>query len=109
MPIEKVTLKNRNDDKKLKKVLINQIYAYPEKKIIVVSDIAFSETLLVYIDKINHVTIEKKSDQYQEYFDLAKMKIIDELYDTYDDYIKKKYKIDVNYQALDAVKNHFNK
>ena len=72
------------------------------------SDIAFSETLLVYIDKINHVTIEKKSDQYQEYFDLAKMKIIDELYDTYDDYIKKKYKIDVNYQALDAVKNHFN-
>ena len=108
VPIEKVTLKNRNDDKKLKKVLINQIYAYPEKKIIVVSDIAFSETLLVYIDKINHVTIEKKSDQYQEYFDLAKMKIIDELYDTYDDYIKKKYKIDVNYQALDAVKNHFN-
>ena len=62
---------------------------------------------MVYIDKINHVTIEKNSEEYKEYLRLSKMKIIDELYHTYDDYIRNKYKIDVNYQALKTVKNHF--
>ena len=37
-----------------------------------------------------------------------KIKITNELYNTYDNYIKKRYKIDINYQALDLVKNSFN-
>ena len=34
--IQKINLQSRRDDKILKKEIVNQIYAYPEKKIIVV-------------------------------------------------------------------------
>jgi hypothetical protein len=54
------------------------------------------------------VTIKKNSDEYQKYLDLSKINITDGLYNTYDKYIKKRYKIDINYQALDEVKNRFN-
>ena len=68
----------------------------------------FTENFLVYIDKIENVYIKDNSDKYQEYLDLSKIKITNDLYNTYDNYIRKRYKIDINYQALDIVKNRFN-
>ena len=106
--IKKITLKNQNDDSALKKDLISHIYAFPEKKIIVVNDMNFTENFLVYIDKIENVNIKDNSDKYREYLDLSKIKITNDLYNTYDNYIRKRYKIDINYQALDIVKNRFN-
>ena len=106
--IKKITLKNQNDDSTLKKDLISHIYAFPEKKIIVVNDMNFTENFLVYIDKIENVNIKDNSDKYREYLDLSKIKITNDLYNTYDNYIRKRYKIDINYQALDIVKNRFN-
>ena len=109
VPIKKITLKNQNDDTVLKKELISHVYSFPEKKIIVVSDMNFSENFLVYIDKIDNVKIKKNNlEEYQKYLDLSKIRITNDLYNTYDNYIRKRYKIDVNYQALDVVKNRLN-
>ena len=73
-----------------------------------VSEIGFSENYLIYIDKIENVTIKENSEEYQKYLDLSRIKITEELYNTYDNYIKKRYKIDINYQTLDELKNRFN-
>ena len=108
VPIKKIILENQNDDKILKKDLISEIYALSEKRVFVVHDISLFENFLVYIDKIENVTIEESSVEYQKYLNLSKNKITNELYNTYDNYIKKRYKIDINYKALDIVKNYFN-
>ena len=106
--IKKISLDNQNDDKILKKEIVNQIYTFPEKKVIIVNDIGLSENFLIYIDKIKNVTIDENSEEYQKYFNLSKNQIVNELYNTYENYIQKKYKIDINYQALDAIKNSYN-
>ena len=106
--IKKISLNNLNDDKILKKEIVNQIYTFPEKKVIIVNDIGLSENFLIYIDKIKNVTIDENSEEYQKYFNLSKNQIVSELYNTYENYIQKKYKIDINYQALDAIKNSYN-
>ena len=108
IPINRISLKNQDDNKTIKKELISQIYTFPEKKVIVVSDIGLAENFLVYIDKIENVSIDENSEEYEKYLNLAKLKITSELFNTYDNYIKKRYKIDINYQALDTVKNYFN-
>ena len=108
VPIKKITLKNQNDESSLKKDLVSHIYAFSEKKVAVVSDINFLENYLVYIDEIENVNISDTSKEYLKYLDLSKNKITNELYNTYDNYIRKRYKIDINYQALDIVKNRFN-
>jgi len=106
--IKKIYLKNLNDDKILKKEMVNQIYAFAEKKIIVISDFGFSKNYLIFIDKIENVTIDESSEEYQKYLDLTKSKIVSDLYNTYDNYLSSRYKIDINYQALDVIKNYFN-
>ena len=63
---------------------------------------------MIYIDKIENVTISDNSENYKKYLNLSRAKIVSNLYKTYDSYIQKKYEIDINYQALDIVKNYFN-
>ena len=52
--IQKITLENLKDNKILKEQVVNQIYAFPEKKIIVANDIELSENFLIYIKKIKY-------------------------------------------------------
>ena len=105
--IKKVKLENLKDDKVLKLELIKQIYTFSEKKVIIVADIEFLESFLIYIDKIEHVSLDKNPENYNKYFNLSKNKISDDLYNTYNSYLKKKYKVNINYKALENTKNYF--
>ena len=106
--IKKIKLNGKNDNKTFKAGIIEQIYSFPEKKIIVVNDIGLVENYLVYVNEIENKNIDEKSDEYIKYQGLSKIKITSDLYNTYDNYIKKRYKIDINYKAVDTVKNYFN-
>jgi len=103
--IKNIKFENQNDDKILKKELVSQIYSYPEKKVIVIVDIGLSENFLVYINKIDNVSINKNAENYDKYLNLSNVKITNDMYNTYDYWLKNKYKIDINYQALEEVKN----
>ena len=105
---EKIILKNKADNNLLRQEIVSEIYAFPEKKVFVIHDLSFTEMLLIYINKIENVTIKENTDDYEKYSDLAKTQVKSSLYSSYDNYIKKKYKIDINYKALEIVKNNFN-
>ena len=106
--IQKILLNSQNDNKILDKEIVQQIYNSAEKKVFIVSDLGFSENYLIYINKIEKVAIKDNDKDYQKYLNLSKANIRSNLYNAYDNYIKKRYKIDINYQALDTVKNYFN-
>ena len=105
--IKKIRLENLNDNNILKQELIDQIYAFSEKKVIVVADIEFLENFLVYTDEIKNVSIDENSENNEKYFNLSKDKIAGDLYNTYNSYLENKYKININYQTLDKTKNYF--
>ena len=73
-----------------------------------VYDLTFSEVYMVYTDKVENVSIKENSDDYNKYLNLYKVNLTSKILNTYDNYIKKKYKIDINYNALSKVKNYFN-
>ena len=104
---KKIKIKNLNDDSNLKKNIIAQIYQYPSKSVTVVADLGLSDSYLVYIDSIENVSIDKKFKDYKEYYNLSEMKIKNSLFNTYDSYLGKKYKIDINYKALENITNNY--
>ena len=105
--IEKFKIKSKNDLKFFNQNLIDQIYSYGKNKVTLVADIALSEIYLIYIDKIENVLLDKNSGDYEKYSNLSKVNISNNLYNTYDLYLKKKYEININYKALDKVSNYF--
>ena len=108
VPIQKISLEGINDTKVLEAGAVNQIYNFPEKKVSASYNIQLTENFLVYINKIIDVSVDENSDEYKKYFKLAKISITNELFNTYDKYIKEKYEIDINYKALKTVKDYFN-
>jgi len=102
-PVNKLVIENKNDNKTLNKDLLRQIYSLPEKTISVVAGIGLEESFLVYVDKIKNVSIIQNSDSYNEYFKLSKTRMVNSLYITYDNYLKNKYEININYKALDNI------
>ncbi len=105
--VKKIRIENSNDDKELKKELINQIYTFPAKKVIIATDINFSENFLVYVDTIEEGSIDEQSENYEKYIDLSKTQVVNSVFNTYDSYLKKKYKVDINYKALESITNSF--
>ena len=105
--IKKVRIDNQNDNKFFKQKLINQIYSFGKNKVIIVADTSFSEIFLIYIDKIENALISKNSQDYNKYLNLSKTKIISNLSNTYDLYLNNKYKININYKALNKVNSYF--
>ena len=108
LTVKNISIKNQSDNKTLKDVIVKHIYSFPEKSVIAINDISFSQSLLIYIDKVENVTISKNSTEYKKYLDLSRVEAADSLLNTYNTYLNKKYKVDINYQALDVVKNYYN-
>ena len=104
---KEIKIKNLNDYSLLKEELVKQIYSFSKNDVVVIADIGLIESYLVYIKNINNAFISKNSKDYQKYLGLSKIKITSNLYNTYDSYLKNKYKIDINYKALESVKNNF--
>ena len=108
IPIQKITLESINDTKILKDGIVSQIYNFPQKKVNASYNIQLTENFLVYINKIIDVAADENSDEYKKYFNLSRISITNELFNTYDRHIKEKYKIDINYKALKSIKDYFN-
>ena len=64
------------------------------------------ENFLIYIDTIENVTIDENSDEYEKYYKLAKLKMTNNFYNSYNNYLEQKYNIDINYNSLNNVKNY---
>ena len=60
------------------------------------------------IENVENKTISQSSEDYKKYHNLSEAKIKNDLFNTYNFYLNHKYKIDINYKALDVVKNYFN-
>jgi hypothetical protein len=105
---KQIKLKNKLDYDVLKKEIVDQIYSYNGKRVIIVNDLNLSEAYLIYIDTVEQVTINNDSDEYKSYSNLAKFNIKGEIFNTYDTYLKAKYEIEINYNTLDNIKNYFN-
>ena len=105
--IQKINFSNLNDEKVLEKDFVYKIYTKPKNKIFILNDATLAKNYLVYIDKIENVSIDKNSDNYKKYKKISKIYLENRLYSTYDVYLKNKYKININYKALDIVKNYF--
>ena len=107
LKIEKIKLSGINDTKRIEEELVKNIYQLPEKKMYVFSDKNLNKNLLVYVNEIKNVIIDKKSKDYKKYSEQTRSKLINDIYKTYDKYLSNEYKVNVNNNAVERVKKYF--
>ena len=82
------------------------IYSLPRNSFLLVTDNK-KNIYLAKIDEIFTKDISQNQKNFMDYNDEANIKIKDDLYSSYDFLVNSKYKIKVNQQTLDRVKNYF--
>ena len=104
--IEKTRLDSINDNKKFTEKSMKLIYSMPQASYLLVNDTE-NNIYLVNILKINEENLSKNSDKFKNFKDEGMMKLRDQMYSTYDNFINDKYKVKINQKTLERVKNYF--
>ena len=85
----------------------NQIFKLSKKGFTIVSEGEKNKTFLVWLKEIQKANLDKTSDEYDKYYYETVISLKNNIYSSYDHYISQKYKVEINYQTLDRVKNYF--
>ena len=104
--VKKLLLNSPKDNKTFNIDSINIIYSLPIKSFTMVSD----EEKNIYLVKILKEIVDKSSlsdDKLKDYQKISTSNLNKEILSAYDFYLNQKYKIKVNEQTLDRVKNYF--
>ena len=107
LKIKKISLNSINDQSIFSPNSIKLIYARPNGSFSIINDIN-KNIYLAHIKNIKYKKLTKKGSQINILTQLADHKIKNNLYNSYDNVVNDKYKIEINEKTLERVKNNFN-
>ena len=95
-----------NDNSIFEANSVKLLYSLPVNNFLLMSDINKN----IYVVKIKNIEFNnliKNSDKFSKYSNQTKMIIKNSVYSSYDDLLNEKYKIKINQNTLERVKNYF--
>jgi len=104
--IQNTIINSLDDDKVFDKESIMLLYTLPINSFVLITDVNNN----IYLTKIKNIftnNLSKNDIKYKEYLIKSNSKIIDEIYNSYDLSLNKKYKVKVFENTLDKIKNNF--
>ncbi len=104
--LQTLEIKSIDDNKFLNKDSIKLLYSLSKGSFSLVVDIK-NNIYLAKIDNIIEKNLDINSDNQKNYYMESNKNIKSSLYSTYDILLNKKYKIKINQNTLDRVKNYF--
>ena len=85
----------------------NQIFKLREKNFTIVNEIEKNKAFLILVKEIQKTSLSKASDEYDKYYYETIIGLKNSIYSSFEQYINQKYKVEINYQTLDRLKNYF--
>jgi len=105
--IRNISINSISDDNFFSTKSNKQIFGLSEKSFTLVNEIEKNKTFLVWIKEIQKRSLHKTSDEYNKYYYETIIGLKNDIYSSFDHYIKQKYKVEVNYKTLERLKNYF--
>ena len=107
LEIKKISLNSINEKTIFSPNSIKLIYSRPNGSFSIINDIK-KNIYLVHITNIKSEKLAKDANQVNIFTQFADHKIKNNLYNSYDNVVNDKYKIEINEKTLERVKNNFN-
>ena len=85
----------------------DQIFKLREKDFTIVDEIEKNQTFLILVKEIQKTNLDKTSDEYDKYYYETVISLKNNIYSSFDHYINQKYKVEINYQTLERLKNYY--
>ena len=87
--------------------LIKRIFLTNDGEINLITNNTFTKSFLISTKKTEYKTLDKKSNEFEQYEAKARLNLINKIYQSYDENVNQKYKVELNQRTIDRVKNSF--
>ena len=87
--------------------IIKRIFLTNNKEIDLISNNTLTKSFLIFVISTNYKDLEKKSNEYEQYEAKARLNLINKIYQSHDNNLNEKYKVELNQRTIERVKNSF--
>ena len=87
--------------------LVKRIFLTQDGDVNLITNNTLTKSFLISTKKTKYKTLDKKSNEFEQYEAKARLNIINKIYQSYDENVNQKYKVDINKRTIDRVKNSF--
>ena len=87
--------------------MIKRIFLTNDGEINLITNSTFTKSFLISTKKTEYKTLDKNSNEFEQYEAKARINLINKIYQSYDESVNQKYKVELNQRTIDRVKNSF--
>ena len=87
--------------------IIKRIFLMEDSKVNLVTNSTLTKNFLILAINTSYKDFNKSSNNYEKYQAKARLELINKIYNTFDDNLNNKYKVELNTKTIDRVKNSF--
>ena len=87
--------------------IIKRIFLTKDGEIDLITNNTLTKSFLVLAIKTEYKPLKKDSNQYEQYEAKARLNLINKIYQTHDNNLNEKYKVELNQRTVERVKNSF--
>ena len=87
--------------------IIKRIFLTKDGEIDLITNNTLTKSFLILAIKTDYKKLKKESNEYERYEAKARLNLINKIYQSHDNNLNKKYKVELNQRTIDRVKNSF--
>ena len=87
--------------------LVKRIFLTKKCEINLITNNTLTKSFLISTKKTDYIKLDKDSNEFEQYEAKARLNLINKIYQSYDENVNQKYKVDINQRTIDRVKNSF--
>ena len=87
--------------------IIKRIFLTKDGEIDLITNNTLTKSFLVLAINTEYKDLKKDSNEYEQYEAKARLNLINQIYQSHDNNLNEKYKVELNQRTIDRVKNSF--
>ncbi len=87
--------------------LVKRIFLTKDGDINLITNSTLTKSFLISTKKTKFKKLDKNSNDFEQYQAKARLNLINKIYQSYDENVNQKYKVEINQRTIDRVKNSF--
>ena len=87
--------------------IIKRIFRTKDGEVDLITNNTLTKSFLVLALNTEYKDLKKDSNEYEQYEAKARLNLINNIYQTHDNNLNEKYKVELNQRTIDRVKNSF--
>ena len=87
--------------------LVKRIFLTKDGETNLITNNTLTKSFLILTKKTDFKNLEKNSNEFEQYEAKARLNLINKIYQSYDESVNQKYKVEVNQRTIERVKNSF--